>query len=347
MFYSLINLGYFSTVTIYTSSNLTAYQNTKAPELLKNFRNFINLAFCGFWYALGIFALYQMGSSALFNLFLLDDDCIEIIKLFPTMLPTYYLILKSIVIFYEWYQWYLIEDKNIVDNHLIALRTINFSLELLLILSVLTCLPVTWVPTLFFLNFCFSYWNNLVMHCLEIYERTVMHKKLDWDLILAQIYLDLTTAILLTMLLLNFLSLGDEMLNAIMFLKAAVYIGLKTLYDVYNQPEMGLTTLFQGALFITQFALGMGFLTGLLVLPANAWLSILLFKVLTGTSIWVALPSLIKSAQEYISVKKEEENIFQNIVTQNMSVKDYFLFKRQSQRLAKENVWESNIIFQT
>lgn len=345
MFYTLINLGYFSTVTIYTSYNLKPYHNTRAPDLLKNFRNLIHLAFSGFWYVLGLSAILNVGSEAIFKMFLMDEQCIELIQALPQILGVYYLFLKTLVIAYQWYRWFLVENRSIFDHHAIVMHSLSFGIELLLILSFFSCLPVTWFPTLFFLSVCFGYWDGLIANGFIIYERILMNKKLDWELFLAQIYLDLTTALLLSLLLLGVLYVGDEILDAIMFLKASAYIGLKTVYDFFIQPEISNQKLFQCSLFMIQFGLGIGLLTGFIVLPATAWMSLLLFKILKGTSIFVAMPSLIKKALEEVKVKEKEDELLKIADTKNMSIQNYFLFKRDTNKLAKQSIWENASLF--
>jgi hypothetical protein len=344
MLYSALSIGYFGVVTNYTYSAINGYQNTKAPNALKQLRNTIELAGCAFWYSVGWYTIYSMGHESLYHLINLDSESLHVIQALPKLFAGSYLLLKTSILAYRIYQWFLLQEINNYQHYLIIIDILQYCIELSLAFSALGYLSVTLFTSLTFGNVCFSAWCNVVNSILNVCQRNDMNKELDWDLILAQLYFDLSSALLLSLLLLGLLDIGDMLLDAIMCLKASAYIALKTIYDIYQHQGINGQLIFQSVLFIMQFGLGMGLLLNLIVIPESALVSLLIFKILKGSAILVAAPSLAKNAMEEQEVKNLQSSMVNQKDTKDMSIKDYLFFKHQSLKTAQAAVWKNNAI---
>ena len=344
MLYSALSIGYLGVVTHYTLATIKSYQSTKAPNILKQFRNGVQMVSCSLWYTVGVYTIYQMGAESLFHLLNMDDEGVEVIQQLPSFIGVSFLLLNTIILAYRWYCWYLTDNKDVFDHQLLTVETLGYVLQFFMAMALMSWISSSWFAFFSLAYFCFNLWCNVISTAFNIYERTLMSKKLDEDLIFAQIYLDLTSALLMSILLFNVVQMGDVMLDVIMCLKAATYIGLKTAYDIYLHGEFNLKILFQILLCMSQLLVGIGLLYGLIIIPESALVSIFIFKILKGSAILIAWPSIIKNSEETLKVQEYEKQLLAQKNTQALTVKEYLFFKKNNHQLAKKEIWENNAI---
>ncbi|HBB52335.1 MAG TPA: hypothetical protein DCZ80_00345 [Legionellales bacterium] len=334
MIYSVVSLGYLGAVTHFTYQNFVAYEKTLAPEPLKNIRHAINLVACGFWYALGLYTIFEMSSEALAHLLFLDDLAFDILKELPIIFSMAYFSIQGAILTHRIYLFALYEKKATLDTINIVSDILSFFIELSLYICVFIDSNIDGFKSIILLKVTLNLWKLVLDDVYEIYDKSRRGKKIDWELLLTTLYMNLSLALLMSCLLFNCMVLGDAYLDGIICLMSAFYMCAKTAYDFYDAPQWSNKKIFQVVLLLLQMTIAIALLTEFMVIPQTAILSLILIKALSTSNILVASESLAKKAMEQEKINTLTKDLLKIIDSKDMTVKKYI----NAQQLFSENV---------
>jgi hypothetical protein len=252
-----------------------------------------------------------------------------------------------VILTHRIYLYSLYEKKAILDTINIVGDILSFFIEMSLYMSIFIYSNIDGFKSILLLKVTLNLWKSVLDDVYEIYDKSQRGKKIDWELLLTTLYMNLTLALLMSSLLFNCLVLGDALMDAVICLMSAFYLCAKTAYDFYADPQWNNKKIVQVVLSALQLSIGIALFTGLLVIPETAILSLLLIKILSTSNILVASESLAKKAMEQDKIETLTKNLLKNLGSKDMTVTKYIntqqLFSESAKSLFSEDVTQTHL----
>lgn len=331
------NLVYFSTIAYNAYQSRKQYHTTKAPSSLKELRNALNFISLGYYTCLGIFVLNNFSEDILLDFFLGDgSSATSVLAALPTLFVLSYIIKELITTIYK--LWKIIQqDSNLLLKAKDGLfEILQFAVMLALTLSATTVISNTLFPNLMLGYVTLSLWSQVADIFYEIWEKNQLNKQINWQSVMANLYLSLTTVLLLTLMTFQVITIGGVLFNSIACFKAAAYLFAKSFLDYSQNASVGKALGLQLSVAILQTTIGVLLLTGLLVIPETAIAGMILLAIIKNLSLIPAAAAIGEAQEEQVKTLERYKQLGQEAAyPEDMGAADYIQARYQHLNEAK------------
>ncbi len=296
---------------------------TKAPWRLKFFRNALNTLSILHYVYFGWFVTFNFGDWAIIDFFIGGNQR-AIMQSIPILFTVSFISLELVKTSYLLWKTWSINSNVFLKTKDITILLLNLGIMFIMTLSATSVISPLLFPSLMLGYMAFNIWSNVSSGIYNAYEKNKLKKIIDWQLLLAQVYLNSTTALLLTLMAFQVFTLGGVLFNSIDCFKAAVYLFIKSTIDLYYKPEFTQHVLLQLGVASVQTLIGILLISGVIVIPETVIVSMIVLTIIKSLAFIPAFGAISKEVLQEKKVEKYYSALRRlRVVPKNTSSIDY------------------------